>query len=160
MTWPITPLFTYVATISQVRAADLNSIQGGVNVLYAPISIPGCAGGGPSATKGTNGSITSSASSRVLIPIVLPVGIKIGSISVVGLRTGGFNPTYALQEFDNAVGGTTNRGSVVGTSTARETLAISAINYTLLAAKTYMLEAFAGAGSTVTVFMIVVTPAA
>ena len=160
MTWPITPLTTYAADV-QIKSADLNAIQIAINILHASVGILGQKGRGASATYGTDGSIITDAggSGAIIIPIELPVGFKIGTIHVVGLRTGANNPTYTLFEEDNAAGGATDRGNVAGTSASRETLTLTA-NYTLLVDKTYYLKAVGGTNSTATVFMIKVTPAA
>ncbi len=163
MTWPITPLTTYVTGISQVKSVDLNAIQAAINVLHAPISIAGCAGAGVGAANsiiGADGSLQTPSGGSGIVPIVLPVGFKVGSIVIIGARVGANNGTYTFFEEDNAAGGATDRGNVSSTSTSREARTIAAIDYTIIADKTYYLKATGGASSSLFVYMMIITPAA
>lgn len=160
MTWPITPLTTYVATITQVKSADLNAIQAAINVLHAPRSYLGAGGdalGTGVAVIAADGSITTPTAGQVMIPLPLPVGMKVGTIGFWCGATG--VPNYSFLSQNEAAGGATSYAGSVGTVVARELVTLSP-GHTILAGETYYAHVIAAASTVATIFMVVVTPAA
>ena len=161
MALPTSRNTTYIAGVSEVKSADLNDIQDKIVDLNNRFTseetcILGAKGNGPSATIGTDGSIISSSAGFIFIPVDLPVGTELTSMTFTGLRSGGTNPNYLIRETVNSTGAVTDTLMAIGTSASRESLT-SAISVTMLTGRTYSLKVEAGGSSTATLFMVSVS---
>jgi len=161
MSLPDSPSTTYVAGITQVKAADLNDLQTMAVALWGDMAFLGCAGqevGAGATVVGSAGEITIIATNHALIPLPIPVGMRIETVDIIGKDVNSGDGYYSLVSENIAAGGLTIWGDVFSTSATRETrtITLSGGGHTILATEAYSLRVDSFNVSTTTVYMVVV----
>lgn len=121
-------------------------------------ALGGVAGTGQTKINAGDGSIEAS-NAIIVVPLTLPVGLKIDQIDIEVDHAGGASCTYHLYEEDNAGGGRSSVASATDGTAGRNTVSLTSLAKTIAADKTYYIWADDDlSAGTHKIYMVYVTP--